>query len=227
MPRVLIVGGGGREHAIIRALLRSAQTPELICAPGNAGIAADAEVVAIAADDVAGLVELARQHEVDLVVAGPEAPLVAGLADALLEAGIPCFGPLRDAARLEGSKAYSKEVMVAAGVPTAAYAEVRTVEDGLAAITSYPTVIKADGLAAGKGVVIAADQSEARAALEAFLVERVHGGDLVVVEELLEGDELSLLAVCDGERAIPLAPARDFKRIGDGDSGPNLSLIHI
>ena len=221
MPRVLIVGGGGREHAIIRALLRSAQTPELICAPGNAGIAADAEVVAIAADDVAGLVELARQREVDLVVAGPEAPLVAGLADALLEAGIPCFGPLRDAARLEGSKAYSKEVMVAAGVPTAAYAEVRTVEDGLAAITSYPTVIKADGLAAGKGVVIAADQSEARAALEAFLVERVHGGDLVVVEEFLEGDELSLLAVCDGERAIPLAPARDFKRIGDGDSGPN------
>ena len=221
MPRVLVVGGGGREHAIVRALLRSPQHPEVICAPGNAGIALDVETVAIKADDVPALVDLARARECDLVVAGPEAPLVAGLVDACIEAGIPCFGPSQAAARLEASKAHCKEVMIAAGVPTAAHSEVRTVEQGLAAITGYPTVIKDDGLAAGKGVVIAENRAEAEAALTAFLVDRIHGGDLVVVEEYLDGDELSLLAICDGERAIPLAPARDFKRIGEGDTGPN------
>jgi len=221
MPKVLVAGGGGREHAIIRALLRSPSKPEIICAPGNAGIAADVEVVAIAADDVQGLVTFAKERECDLVVAGPEAPLVAGLVDACHDAGIPCFGPVQEAARLEASKAHCKEVMIAAGVPTAAHAEVRTVEDGMAAITGYPIVIKDDGLAAGKGVVIAQNEAEAREALTAFLVDRIHGGDLVVVEEFLDGDELSLLAICDGDTAIPLAPARDFKRIGDGDAGPN------
>jgi phosphoribosylamine--glycine ligase len=219
--RVFVVGGGGREHAIVRALLRSPQRPEVLCAPGNPGILRDAGVLDIGAGDVGALAAAAVAAGADLVVAGPEAPLVAGIADACTAAGVPCFGPGAEAARLEGSKAYSKEVMLAAGVPTAAHAVVDTVEDGLAAIAGYPSVIKADGLAAGKGVVIAADEGEAREALEAMLVERRFGEHPVVVEEFLDGEELSVLALCDGERALPLASARDFKRIGDGDTGPN------
>jgi phosphoribosylamine---glycine ligase len=219
--RVLVVGGGGREHAIVRALLRSPQRPEVLCAPGNPGILRDAGVLDVGVGDVEALARAAVAAEVDLVVAGPEAPLVAGLADACAAAGVPCFGPGREAARLEASKAYAKEVMLAAGVTTGAHAVVSGVEEGMAAITGYPTVIKADGLAAGKGVVIAGDEAEARAALEAMLVERRFGEHPVVVEEFLDGDELSVLALCDGERALPLAPARDFKRVGDGDTGPN------
>src|SRR5215212_1411080 len=219
--KVLVVGGGGREHAIVRALGRSPQRPEVLCAPGNPGILRDASVLDVGAGDVEGIARAAVEAGVELVVGGPEAPLVAGLADACSAAGVACFGPRAAAARLEGSKAYCKEVMLAAGVPTAAHSVVDTVEAGMAAISGYPAVIKADGLAAGKGVVIASGADEARAALEAMLVERRFGEHPVVVEEFLAGDELSVLALCDGETALPLAPARDFKRIGDGDTGPN------
>ena len=219
--RVLVVGSGGREHALVRTLLRSPQAPELLCAPGNAGIRRHARPLDAPGDDPAALARAARDAGVELAVVGPEAPLVAGLADALAAEGVRCFGPRADAARLEGSKAFAKEVMEAAGVPTAAHRVVATVDEGMAAIAGYPAVIKADGLAAGKGVVIAAGEAEARAALEEMLVARRFGEQPVVVEEFLAGDELSLLALCDGERAIPLAPARDYKRIGDGDSGPN------
>jgi phosphoribosylamine--glycine ligase len=220
--RLLVVGAGGREHALVRALQRSPQSPEVLAAPGNAGIAVDAErLLEVGAEDVGALVAAARDEAVDLVVVGPEAPLVAGLVDALGEAGVRAFGPSSAAARLEGSKAFAKEIMEDAGVPTAAATVVSDMADGLAAIESYPIVLKADGLAAGKGVVIAAAEDEARATLDAMLVERRFGDTRVLVEEHLEGEELSLLALCDGERAVPMAPAQDYKRIFDGDRGPN------
>jgi phosphoribosylamine--glycine ligase len=203
----------------VRTLLRSPQAPEVLAAPGNVGIERDG-VECLPDGDLVGV---AREREVDLVVVGPEAPLVAGLVDELAGAGIAAFGPTKAAARIEGSKAYAKELMRSCGVPTASHVLFRDREEAVAhmACASYPAVLKADVLAAGKGVIIAADEREARAALDVFFAERRFGDTEVVLEEYLDGEELSLLALCDGERAVPLAPAQDYKRIFDGDQGPN------
>jgi phosphoribosylamine--glycine ligase len=217
----MVLGAGGREHAIVQALARSPRRPTILCAPGNVGIAGDARLVDIPADDVDRVVEVARDERIDLVVVGPEAPLVKGIADALADASVRCFGPSAAASAIEGSKAFCKEVIEAAGVPTARYRVVSDPETGMEAVDRYPIVIKADGLAAGKGVVIATNEDEARHALEQLLVERRFGTERVLVEEHLDGEELSLLAICDGATAIPLASARDYKRIFDGDRGPN------
>jgi phosphoribosylamine--glycine ligase len=221
--KVLVVGGGGREHAIIRTLARSPSDPELFCAPGNAGIAEEAQIVHVGGEDVDGLVGAARDQAIDLVVVGPEAPLVAGIVDALEDAGIAAFGPRGAAAQIEGSKLFAKRLMVEAGVPTAAHTVLRSRQEALehVACASYPAVLKADGLAAGKGVIIAASEAEAREATDVFFTERRFGETQVVIEEFLEGEELSLLALCDSENVLPLAPAQDYKRIYDGDQGPN------
>ncbi|TPG53572.1 phosphoribosylamine--glycine ligase [Roseomonas nepalensis] len=223
--KVLLVGGGGREHALAWRIAGSPALTALWCAPGNPGIAAHAECVAIGAEDVPALVAFAQEKAVDLVVVGPEAPLTLGLADALRAAGIACFGPDAAAARLEGSKAFTKEVLDAAGAPTAGWARF----DDPAAARDYvraqgaPIVVKADGLAAGKGVVVAATVAEAEAAIADLMESRVHGeaGASVVIEECLIGEEASFFALCDGVRALPLAAAQDHKRVGDGDTGPN------
>jgi phosphoribosylamine--glycine ligase len=175
------------------------------------------------AEDVDGIVATAREEAVDLVVVGPEAPLVAGVVDALAEAGVAAFGPSRAAARLEGSKLHAKELMREAGVPTASHAVLRSRDEALEhiACASYPAVLKADGLAAGKGVIICESEAEAREAADIYFVEKRFGDTQVVLEEFLSGEELSLLALCDGENVLPLAPAQDYKRIGDGDTGPN------
>ena len=205
--RVLVVGSGGREHALVWSLSRSESLTELHAAPGNPGISALAHCHPVRADDHSALVSLARELRIDLVVVGPEAPLVAGLADELRHRGIAVFGPSASAARIEGSKAFAKEVMEAAGVPTA-----QTLP-----VAQPPCVVKIDGLAAGKGVWVCRTQAELDAALPAAeaLGEPFH------VEELLEGPELSVFALCAGEDAVAFPPARDYKRIGDGDEGPN------
>ena len=225
--KVLVVGSGGREHAIVRALNRTWSGEgelEVICAPGNPGIERDARCVpGVGGEDVPALVELAKTEAVDLVAVGPEVPLVDGLVDALAAEGIKAFGPSRDAAQLEGSKIFCKEVLNAAGVPTAGHQVLRTKEHALAAAeeSAYPAVFKSDGLAAGKGVIICPDQGAAREAIAEYFVEQRFGETDVILEDYLDGVEVSLLGLCDGERAYPLVPARDYKRIFDNDEGPN------
>jgi phosphoribosylamine--glycine ligase len=223
--RVLLVGSGGREHALAWALARSPLLGELHAAPGNPGIGTLARLHPVGVSDLEGLTRLAADLAVDLVVVGPEAPLVAGLVDRLSAAGIAAFGPTAAAARIEGSKAFAKSVMDAAGVPTARFTVCDTVSAAHAAIAEAEAgvVVKADGLAAGKGVVVCSSTREAHEAVAAALVDERFGaaGRRVLIEERLDGPELSLLALCDGEHVLPLAPARDYKRVGDGDHGPN------
>jgi phosphoribosylamine---glycine ligase len=205
--RVLVVGSGGREHALAWKLSQSRRLEALHAAPGNPGIARLGECHPVRAEDAEGLLALCRELEVDLVVVGPEAPLVAGLADTLRHAGVPVFGPSRAAARIEGSKSFAKDILESAGVPTAARLPV----------ARPPCVVKADGLAAGKGVFVCRNQEELDRGLRAATAL---GGDLLI-EELLEGEEASLFVLTDGYEAFPLAPAQDFKRVGEGDTGPN------
>ncbi|HEY4615716.1 MAG TPA: phosphoribosylamine--glycine ligase [Citricoccus sp.] len=217
--KILVLGSGGREHAIVRALLRDPSVREVHAAPGNAGIARDVPVHAVDPTDATTVTELAGELVADLVVVGPEAPLAAGVSDALREAGFTVFGPSRAAAELEASKSFAKDVMAQAGVPTAASHACATEEEAAAALDEFgaPYVVKDDGLAAGKGVVVTADRQEALAHARACFA--VNG--TVVIEEYLDGPEVSLFVLSDGTNAVPLAPAQDFKRIGDGDTGPN------
>ncbi len=223
--KILIVGGGGREHAIAWKLAQSEGAPELIAAPGNAGIAALARCVPVAADDIDGLARLAREERCDLTVVGPEVPLTLGLADRIRETGGAVFGPSSDGARLEGSKWFAKEVMERAGVPTARAWRATSREAALAALdqTGAPIVVKADGLAAGKGVIIAETRQKAVAAVDDIMMQRQFGdaGATVVIEEFLVGEEVSILALTDGERFAPLVVSQDHKRALDGDLGLN------
>ena len=212
---VLVLGNGGREHALALALHRDPSVVALHCAPGNPGTASIATNHAVDASDGDAVVALAREVGATLVVVGPEAPLVAGVADAVRAAGIACFGPSAEAARIEGSKQFAKEVMEAAGVPTAASVYCTTVDEVAAAIDRFgpPYVVKQDGLAAGKGVIVTSDRDAA--------LEHADGALPAIVEEYLDGPEVSLFAITDGVTALPLRPAQDFKRVGDGDAGPN------
>ncbi|MGH8242567.1 MAG: phosphoribosylamine--glycine ligase [Steroidobacteraceae bacterium] len=224
--KVLVIGGGGREHALAWKLAESPRVAEVLVAPGNAGTATEPKCrnAAVAATDVAGLVALARAEGVALTVVGPEAPLVAGVVDAFEETGLACFGPRKLAARLEGSKLFTKEFLARHGIPTARYAAFtrETFDPAAIRVQRPPIVVKADGLAAGKGVVIAASAEDAiRAAEEMFAGAFGDAGRVVVVEEFLEGEEASFIVMADGAYALPLATSQDHKRLQDGDRGPN------
>jgi phosphoribosylamine---glycine ligase len=219
--KVLLLGSGGREHALAWKLSQSPRLTKLLCGPGNPGTARLATNVPLRADVPDEVVALAKREAVDLVVVGPEAPLVAGVADALAKAGIPCFGPVAGAALIEGSKAFAKEIMAEAGVPTAAFRTFTDVARAEAyAVEQGRIVVKADGLAAGKGVIVAHDVEAARAAVRAVGAMGT-AGQKMVLEELLEGEEVSAMALCDGERYAMLPLSQDHKRVGDGDTGPN------
>lgn len=223
--KILVVGGGGREHTLVWKLKQSPRVDKIYCAPGNGGIAGDAECVPLAADDITGLADFAQEHKIDLTVVGPEAPLVAGIVDHFTSCGLRVFGPDASGARLEGSKVFAKEVLTKYGVTTAAY---QVFQEPTAALDfvrklNGPCVVKANGLAAGKGVIIAQDAAEAEAAIKLIMEERAFGeaGTFVVVEELLQGEEVSILAFTDGNAIKTLVASQDHKRVGDGDQGPN------
>jgi phosphoribosylamine--glycine ligase len=223
--KVLVIGSGGREHALVWKLAQSPQVDKLYCAPGNPGIAQLAELVDLDMLDVPGLVAFAEQQAIDLVIPGPEAPLVAGLANRLAKLGINCFGPMAEGARLEGSKVFAKTVMAEAGIPTADFEVFSDADEALAYLEKKgaPIVVKADGLAAGKGALVAQTLSAARKAVELIMVEKAFGlaGDQVVIEEYMTGPECSIKAFCDGADIIPMAPSQDYKRAFDCDAGLN------
>ena len=225
MKKLMVVGGGGREHAIIKALKKNPEVSEIFALPGNGGIAADATCVLIGAKDIDGIVEFARREQIDFAVVAPDDPLVLGAVDALNAIGIPCFGPKKNAAIIEGSKVFSKNLMKKYGIPTASY---EVFDDARAALdylenAPYPTVIKADGLALGKGVIIAETREEAVAAVHSIMEDKIFGesGAHIVIEEFLRGPEVSVLSFTDGERVVPMISSMDHKRIFDGDAGPN------
>ena len=223
--KVLVVGSGGREHALVWKIAQSQRVTKIYCAPGNAGIAGQATCVAIKADDIEGLLDFAKREAVDLTVVGPEAPLVAGITDVFRSAGLKIFGPSKEAAQLEASKCFAKELMVSRKVPTARSTNCTTVSEVLDEVAqlSFPVVLKADGLAAGKGVVICDSEEGVRKTASEMIEERIFGdsGRTVVVEEFLEGEEASLLILTNGRHAVPLAASQDHKRIFDKDQGPN------
>ncbi len=223
--RILVIGSGGREHALVWKLAQSGRVKKIFAAPGNPGIAEIAECLPLTADKTVELADFAAASKIDLTVVGPENPLVHGIVDYFRQRKLPIFGPAKAAARLEGSKLFAKEIMQKAGVPTARFQKVSDLQDGLAALEQWgaPVVIKADGLAAGKGVVVARTKEEAAQALTGMLREKSFGeaGSQVVLEEYLEGEEVSVLGILDGEQAVLLEPSQDHKRAFDGDQGPN------
>lgn len=223
--KILVVGSGGREHALVWKIRQSPHVKKIYCAPGNGGIAGLAECVPLKADDVAGLLDFAQHRLIDLAVIGPEVPLAAGIVDAFEHAGVKVFGPRLKAAQLEASKQFAKDAMARFGVPTAAFFVCRSTSEVLEKSKSlgFPVVLKADGLAAGKGVVICASRDELEKAAVEMLDEKVFGrsGETVVVEEFLQGEEASILVLTDGEKCVPLASSQDHKRVFDQDKGPN------
>lgn len=224
--KILVIGSGGREHALVWKLRQSPLVSKVYCAPGNAGTALDAENVAIPAEDISRLLHFAKDQQIDLTVVGPEAPLVAGLADEFRKAGLPVFGPSAAAARLEGSKVFTKKLLRRANVPSADFHVFTRLSEAIEFIDQNeegPLVVKADGLAAGKGVFVCRNRSEARAACKSILQDRSFGeaGRQIVIEECLEGQEASILAIVDGDTIVPLDAAQDHKRAYDGDKGPN------
>lgn len=223
--KVLVVGGGGREHAIVWKLAKSPQIDELYAAPGNPGIERLATCVNIAAEDIPGLAEFAKKNNIDLTVVGPEAPLVAGIVDEFKNRGLTVFGPDKAAAQIEGSKIFSKNLMKKYNIPTADYKVFEDPKDAISYIDTapMPIVVKADGLAAGKGVIIAPDRSTAKEAIKTMMIDKAFGksGSRIVLEEYLEGPEVTVLAFCDGKRAVPMVSSRDHKRVFDNNKGPN------